>query len=130
MPNGTNFPGVPVSGAAFAKVKPYDLPDSDSADSRILMIGNPFFKKFQLSDMYYQNGTTNYVSTATLTPGTSPMEPTVYIKDSSDTTTGNYTAITPGTPGFAGSIPTMQGFWIKLNEGNTNTNKITYPLEK
>ena len=134
VPDGTNYPGVPVSGAAFAEVMPYDdLPDSDSTDPRILMIGNPFFKKFQLSDIYYQNaamGTTDYVSTATLTSGTSPLEPTVYIKDSSDITTGNYTAIVPETPGFSDEIPTMQGFWIKLNAGNTDTNKITYPFEK
>ena len=131
VPDATNYPGVPTSGAAFAEVMPYDdLPDSDSTDPRILMLGNPFFKKFQLSDMYYRNGTTAYVSTATLTSGTSPMEPTVYIKDSSDITTGNYTAIVPGTPGFGDEIPTMQGFWIKLNAGNTDTNKITYPFEK
>ena len=131
VPDGTNYPGVPVSGAAFAEVMPYDdLPDSDSTDPRILMLGNPFFKKFQLSDMYYQNGTTAYASTATLTSGTSPLEPTVYVKNSSDITTGNYTAIVPETPGFGDEIPTMQGFWIKLNAGNTDTNKITYPFEK
>jgi len=134
VPDGTNYPGVPVSGAAFSEVMPYDdLPDSDLNDPRILMIGNPFFKKFQLSDMYYQNaamGTTDYVSTATLTSGTSPMEPTVYIKNSSDITTGNYTAIVPETPGFGDDIPTMQGFWIRLNAGNMETNKITYPFEK
>jgi hypothetical protein len=134
VPDGTNYPGVPTSGAAFSEVMPYDdLPDSDLNDPRILMIGNPFFKKFQLSDMYYQNaamGTTDYVSTATLTPGTSPMEPTVYIKNSSDITTGNYTAIVPETPGFGDEIPTMQGFWIRLNAGNIETNKITYPFEK
>jgi hypothetical protein len=131
VPDATNYPGVPVSGAAFSEVMPYDdLPDSDSTDPRILMIGNPFFKKFQLSDMYYQNGTTDYISTATLTSGTSPLEPTVYVKNSSDITTGNYTAIVPETPGFSDEIPTMQGFWIKLNAGNTQTNKITYPFEK
>jgi len=59
-----------------------------------------------------------------------PMEPVVYVKDSSDTSRDNYVAITPETPGFGDVVPTMQGFWVKINAGNTSSNKITYPFEK
>ncbi len=126
----SGFPGVPTTGASFEEVMAYNLPDSDASAVRKVLIGNPFLKKFQLSDMYYQNdATTNYVPTTALTTG-DPMEPVVYTKDSSDTTTGNYIGITPTTPGFSDVVPVMQGFWIKLNAGNTDTNKITYPYEK
>ena len=127
-----DFSGLPTSGASFSEVMPYDLPDSDNADPRKVLIGNPFFKKFQLSDMYYFNSTkdaTDYVSMSALSSG-DPMEPVVYVKDSSDTSRDNYVAITPETPGFGDVVPTMQGFWVKINAGNTSSNKITYPFEK
>ncbi len=126
----SNFPGLPTSGASFEEVMGYNLPDSDAAAPRKVLIGNPFLKKFQLSDLYYQNAAkdANYVPTTALNTG-DPMEPVVYVKDSSDTSSNNYEAITP-TPGFTDVVPVMQGFWVKLNAGNTNTNKITYPYEK
>ena len=127
----SNFPGIPATGVAFSDVTPYSLPNSDAVNPLVIFLGNPFFKKFQLSDVYYQNVAKdpNYVSMATLVTITDPMEPVVYIKDSADISNGNYTAIT-ATPGFTDVVPPMQGFWIKLNAGNTNANNITYPFER
>ncbi len=127
----SNFTGIPTTGQAFSEVMAYQLPVSSTTVAKKVLIGNPFLKKFQLSDLYYQNNakSINYVSTTTLIIG-DPMEPVVYIKDSSDTTSGNYVAITPETPGLGDVVPTMQGFWIKLNLGNTNSNTITFPYEK
>ncbi len=127
----SNFAGIPTSGQAFSEVMAYQLPASSTTDAKKVLIGNPFLKKFQLSDLYYQNDakSLNYVSTTTLVSG-EPMEPVVYIKDSSDITSGNYIAITPGTPGLGDIVPAMQGFWIKLNLGNSNSNTITFPYEK
>ncbi len=124
---GNNYAGLPNS----YRVMPYVLPTSSTTDYRKVLIGNPFFKKFQLSDMYYKNASHDpkYVSMASLSSGDT-MEPVVYVKDSSDTSAGNYMAITPTTPGLTDPVPTMQGFWIKLNAGNADTNSITYPLEK
>ena len=127
----SGFTGVPTTGQAFDEVFAYNLPDSLSTDFRKVLIGNPFFKTFNLSDVYYQYDTNNYVSTATLTAGSSSMEPIVYVKDSNDTTTGNYVAIDPGgTPGFGDRVPVMQGYWIKLNPFNPASNKITFPYER
>ena len=127
----SNFTGIPTTGQRFSEVMAYQLPDSSTTAAKKVLIGNPFLKKFQLSDLYYQNDakSINYVSTTTLLSG-DPMEPVVYIKDSSDTTSGNYIAITPETPGLGDVVPTMQGFWIKLNSGNSNSNTITFPYEK
>ena len=127
----SNFTGIPTTGQRFSEVMAYQLPDSSTTAAKKVLIGNPFLKKFQLSDLYYQNDakSLNYVSTTALLSG-EPMEPVVYIKDSSDTTSGNYVAITPETPGLGDVIPTMQGFWIKLNSGNSNSNTITFPYEK
>ena len=127
----SGFAGIPTTGQAFTKVMAYQLPDSSTTEAKKVLIGNPFLKKFQLSDLYYKNTakSANYVSTTALSSG-EPMEPVVYIKDSSDRTRANYVAITPETPGLGDVVPTMQGFWIKLNAGNSNSNTITFPYEK
>ena len=128
---GLNYPGIPVFGQSFRKVTSYTLPASISSDTQKILVGNPFYKAYNLSDVYYKNGTNDYVSTTTLTAGSSPMEPIVYVKDSSDTSTGNYVAIDPGsTPGFGARVPVMQGYWIKLNASPPAINKITFPYEK
>jgi len=118
------------NSAAFEKIMAYQLPSSSDTDFRKVMLGNPFFKSYNLSDMYLSNNGAPYVSLSGFLPG-STIEPIVYIKDSTDTTTGNYIALDPGgTPGFGDRVPVMQGFWIKLNAGNSNTNTITFPFEK
>jgi len=130
VPDAATYPGVPTSGAAFDKIKPYSLPDSDTVDQKVL-IGNPFLKKFQLSDLYYKYDKNNYISTAALpTDHSGSMEPVVYTHDSSDTTSTQYQAIVPTTPGFSDVVPVGQGFWIKLNAYNPANNTITYPLER
>ena len=128
----SGFSGIPTTGQAFEKVMGYQLPTSSDTDYRKVMLGNPFFKSYNLSDMYLSNGGGSYASLSSFTSGSGAIiEPIVFIKDSTDLTTGNYVAIDPGgTPGFGDRVPTMQGFWIKLNAGNSNTNTITFPFEK
>ena len=118
------------ASAAFEKIMEYQLPSSSDTDFRKVMLGNPFFKSYNLSDMYLSNNGAPFASLSGFMSG-SVIEPIVYIKDSTDVTTGNYVALDPGgTPGFGDRVPVMQGFWIKLNAGNSNTNTITFPFEK
>ena len=124
------YPGIPTAGTSFDKVRDYTLPDSDTTVKKVLL-GNPFLKKFQLSDMYYRSASDPYVSMAALpTDGSGAMEPVVYTHDSTDTTSSQYQAITPTTPGFTDQVPVGQGFWIRLNPWNTGSNKVAYPYER
>ena len=134
----SSFTGIPTSGQTFDELMGYQLPVSSTTVIQKIMVGNPFFKKFQLSDMYYQNSTYqsgNYVSMIQVktddTAGNQPpLKSTVYVHDDADVSSDVYTAIVPGTPGFTGSIPTMQGFWMRLNANNNGSNSIAYPFEK
>jgi len=133
----SGFTGVPTTGQSFDELMNYTLPDSSTEVQKVL-VGNPFFKKFQLSDMYYHNSTYqsgDYVSMVQVQGDESgavqpPLKSTVYIHDSADTSNTSYIAIVPETPGFEDVIPTMQGFWIRLNPNNSGTNEFAYPLEK
>lgn len=123
----TNFTGV--SGTSFDNVHEYTLPNSDTSNWKKVMIGNPFPKKLQLSDMFFANGADDFVSMVDVDTN-NYIESVVYAHDSASLDPLSYIAITPVTPGFTDKIVPMLGFWIRLNAGNTNTNTITYPLEK
>jgi hypothetical protein len=122
----------------FDELMGYQLPQSSTTDIQKILVGNPFFKKYQLSDMYYQNSTyqsNNYVSMIQVKTDDGagnqpPLKPTVYVHDDADVSSDVYSAIVPETPGFGDVVPTMQGFWMRLNANNNGSNDIAYPFER
>ena len=126
-----------VNTSVFESVKLYPLPNTDSTKLKKIMLGNPFHKKFQLSDMFFKNSANNgnkfYPMTDTAaTHNGDFVEHVVYAHDSSDVSNDplQYIAITPETPGFGDIVEPMIGFWLKLKpENNLGNNFILYPLE-
>ncbi len=123
-----------ISSSVFDDLNLTRLPDSDSANSKKIMMGNPFPKKMQLSDIYFSHGGTsgsyNPMSTDSNSPNAPYIKPTVYTYEHTGTSNTNYVAITPDTPGFTDRIDPMVGFWILLKSGQTGSNYLTFPYEK
>jgi len=128
-----NYTGV--SGSAFDEVMYYDLPNSQADRKTKVMIGNPFHKKFQLSDKHYNtghNGVTYYPMGDISNIG-DYVEMTVYAHDSSDISSANdeYIAITPTTPGFDDTVEPMVGYFLLMKvDASEQSNSVVFPLEK
>lgn len=125
-----NYSGV--AGSAFDEVMYYGLPNSQADRKTKVMIGNPFHKKFQLSDMHYNHNADTYYPMGDLNID-NYVEFTIYAHDSSDTSPSNdeYIAITPVTPGFTDTIEPMIGFFLLMKvDANEQSNSVIFPLEK
>lgn len=128
-----NYTGV--SGSAFDEVMYYPLLNSQTDRKTKVMLGNPFPKKFELSDMHYNSGhkgTTYYPMDDTANIG-AYVEYSVYAHDSSNTSSSNdeYIAITPGTPGMSSPIEPMIGFFLLMRvDPDAQSNNVVFPLEK
>jgi len=127
-----------VDTSVFEDVHLQGLPDTDDVEPKKIMLGNPFYKKFQLSDVFFRNsanaGGLYYPMTDTLaTHNGDFVEDVVYAHDSSDTSNdkNQYIAITPGTPGFGDVVEPMIGFWLRLKpESHKGNNNLLFPFEK
>ena len=98
-------------------------------------MGNPFRKKFQLSDMHYNtghNGVTYYPMGDTVNIG-DYVEFTVYGHDSTDRSSANdqSIAIPTDTPGFSDRVDPMTGFFllIKVDPAAPQSNDVVFPFE-
>jgi hypothetical protein len=125
-----------VTGTAFDDVMGYSLPNSQNDRKTKVILGNPFRKKFQLSDMHYNtghNGVTYYPMGDTANIG-DYVEFTVYAHDSTDRSSANdqYIAIPTDTPGFTDRVDPMMGFFllIKVDPMAPQSNDVIFPLEK
>jgi len=121
-----------ISNSVFDDVNLTELPDSSNTQSNKVLLGNPFAKKMQLSDLYFSHAGSAYnpMSNDAAGPNYDYIQPTVYVYDHTGTSSTNYTAIVPDTPGFSDRLEVMMGFWIELKSNQTGSNFITYPLEK
>lgn len=120
-----------VGGSAFDEVMHYMLPDSQNDRKTKVLIGNPFRKKFQLSDMHYNHHGGTFYPTGNAAID-AYVESTVYAHDSSDRSSSNneYIAITP-TPGFEDTVDPMVGFFLLMKvDSSEQSNSVVFPLEK
>jgi hypothetical protein len=107
------------------------LPDSQNDRKTKVLIGNPFRKKFQLSDMHYNHHGGTFYPTGNAAID-AYVESTVYAHDSSDRSSSNneYIAITP-TPGFEDTVDPMVGFFLLMKvDSSEQSNSVVFPLEK
>lgn len=103
-----------LSGAAYAKV----------------MVGNPFARSFEWTNVQYYSVTDANISLDTAETTFNYMDSTAYIYDSSSTSGQPYTAVTT-TPGVGSkTVPDNKGFWIKILAGAKFGDKLLIPLEK
>jgi len=122
-----------ISDPDFSKVALFALPSNDATDVKKYMSGNPYPYRFELSNLYFTpdaSGISGYNAMGSVTNDGS-INKIVYKHDSVETgpVTG-YTAVDPATPGFAGSILPMEGFFIKMeiNATNIDANYFAFPL--
>jgi len=119
-----------ISSTVFDDVNLTQLPDSDTNNTKKIMLGNPFPTKMQLSDLYFSHGGgSGSYNPMGDSSNDSYINATVYTYEHTGTSANNYIAITPDTPGFTDRIDPMTAFWIKLESGQTGSNFITFPLE-
>ncbi len=136
-----NDSSIGINNDFFSKVHNYSyLPDNDmrgGGESKKFMAGNPFPFSFHLSHLYFAhdpgNGSFHPMGNS---DNDSYINAVVYVHDSADTTDqsvengGGYKAIDPSTPGFGGAIQPMEGFFVKILDGNGDTaqNAFAFPL--
>jgi len=130
----SNASGDNISDPDFTQVHKYTLPDCDTShggDYKKFMAGNPFPYAFLIKDLYFGHND-NYNSMENNNSNDPYINATFYKHDSSETGPSNgYTAVSAGTPGFDNyGIKAMEGFFIKINkvDNNTDANNFAYPL--
>jgi len=126
---------VSISDNAFDKVHEFNLPANDADNVKKFMAGNPLPFKFDVSKLYFKNGSSDYKQM-----GDNSIDEyivsDIYTHNSSDRTDqnisngGGYRVISPSTPGLSeGQVVPMEGFFIKLKtQSDENSNKFAYPL--
>ncbi len=117
----------------FTKGYAHALPANSAVNVKKYMSGNPYPYRFELSNLYFTpdaSATSGYNAMGSTTNDSS-INKIVYTHDSVERgpVTG-YTAVDPATPGFAGSILPMEGFFIKMeiNATNIDANYFAFPL--
>jgi hypothetical protein len=125
----TSFTGV--TSSAFDNVMYYALPNSQADRQTKVLIGNPFHKKYQLSDMHYNHNGGTYYPMGDVNNDIY-VKATVYTHDSNNTSSANseYIAITP-TPGFEDVVEPSIGFFLIMEvDASEQSNSVVFPLEK
>ena len=119
-----------IASTVFDNVHLMTLPDSTVGEQKI-MLGNPFVKDFNLTDIYFSNsgGVFNQLDNSAGSATDPYVNGVVYTYDNAGSDLTAYQAIT-ATPGFSNIVPQMIGFWLRLKAGQTGTNRLTYPLPK
>jgi subtilisin-like proprotein convertase family protein len=126
---------VGISDPDFTEVHEYTLPKNEVSDPATIdykkyMAGNPFPYAFNLSDLYFRHGAGTYREMGN-TGNDRYINKVVYKHDSNKTdSVDGYVAVDPATPGLGGSIQPMEGFFIKIekDQTDTDTNSFAYPL--
>ena len=109
----------------------YDLPTNSAENAKKFMAGNPFPYSFRLVDLYFEQAAVVGPVSMADTAVSSYINQVVYIHDAPDTGPSiGYEALDASTPGFEGSIGSMEGFFIKLEKSSNDTylNRFYYPL--
>ena len=97
------------TNSSVGSVKTYHdalLPDLQAGVTKKIMMGNPFPRAFQWSDLQL------YDTAASAFPSTL-YNATGYVYDTASTSGQPYSAITVSTPGTDHEVKPYQGFWIK-----------------
>jgi len=127
-----------ISDQDFSDVNVSQLPNNQFQHSgwvKKYMAGNVFPYSFHMSNLYFSHGGGTYHPMGD-TANDDFISSTVYTHDSSDTSDknvsagGGYKPIDPATPGMAGSILPMEGFFVKIlqDQNESDANTFAYPL--
>jgi len=116
-----------INDSNFDYVHKRDLP-ATVADQQKLLLGNPFPHDINMSDIYFSGATNPFYPLAN-SNNNGYVNAIVYTYDAVGTSSSNYKASVPDTPGFS-SVIHQQGFWLRLKPGQTGDNNITFPKAK
>ena len=123
---------VGITDPDFTEVHEYTLPKGGDVNDVKYMAGNSFPFAFPLSDLYFKhNASGGSYKEMGNTNNNNYIYKTVHKHDSNETgPVDGYVAVDPATPGFDGSILTMEGFFIKIEPNNSDddNNSFAYPL--
>ncbi|WP_294955055.1 BspA family leucine-rich repeat surface protein [Sulfurovum sp.] len=117
----------------FSRVKRINLPASSDTHQQNYLIGNAFPLKISISNLFFSHhtnssGTYNEWADSS---NDSYRDATLYIHNSSGTTSTGYEARTAGTPGFSHEIQPMESVFLKLKKNSdTLNNYLLLPNQK